>query len=88
MLVFLSWERKFNIFFSKFNKSSPLKALDKESIGTLWLAFLKFLDGLKPTLLDGEYFDSKKSYLASKTKISFLISSYSWSETIDLFLLK
>mgnify|MGYP004075623433 CR=1 FL=1 len=38
--------KKLKIFFSKFNKSSSLKALLKESIGILCFIFLKFFDGV------------------------------------------
>ena len=42
------------IFFSKLIISSAENALAKESIGILCNDFLKFFDGLYPTLIDGE----------------------------------
>ena len=49
-------------------------------MGTLCLTLLKFFDGLKPTVLDGEFGSSKNSYFFSKSNISLFISSYSASE--------
>ena len=51
---FSSSEIKFKILFSKLIKSSLSNALDRESIGTLCKAFLKFFEGLYPILLFGE----------------------------------
>ena len=42
-------------------------------MGTLCKTFLKVLDGLKPTIFEGEFSLSKKSYFFSKDNISALI---------------
>jgi len=63
--------RKFTIFFSKFIKSPSLKALASESIGTRCLVFLKFSEGLKPKVLEGEFLCFKKLYFLSNSRIFF-----------------
>ena len=82
----LSKLKKFNIFFSKFIKSSLLKAFPKDNIGILCLIFLKFFDGLKPTDKEGESKCDKKLYFFSNSKIFFFKSSYSESSIIGLLL--
>ena len=79
MLKLSFFDRKLSIFFSKFNKSSLLKALARESIGTLCKAFLKFFDGLYPTVFIGEFFDFKNLCFISKSTIFLFNSSYSES---------
>ena len=69
--------KKFKIFFSKFTKSSSLNAFPKESIGILCLIFLKFFDGLNPTLKDGDSLLIKFGYFFSILNISNFKSSYS-----------
>ena len=60
-IIFLSFKlKKLTIFFSKFIKSSSLKALPNDNIGTLCLNFWKFFEGLNPTDLVGEYLFFKK----------------------------
>ena len=78
--------RKLKIFFSKLFKSSSLKALPNESIGILCLIFLKFFEGLNPTVVLGESLFFKNLYFISKSRTSFFKKSYSWSVTIGLFL--
>ena len=48
-----------------------INILDNDNILTLCLDFMKFLDGLKPTILDGENLDFKSGNLFSSSKISF-----------------
>ena len=47
---------------NKIIKSSLLKALPNDSIGTLWSTLLKFFEGLKPTDKDGESLLFKNEY--------------------------
>ena len=51
----------------------------------LYVFFLKFFDGLKPTVKLGELGLFKKSYLFSKSIISFFNLSYSESDMIGDF---
>ena len=53
--------RKLKIFFSKFSKSSLLKALFSDSIGVLCFTLLKFLEGLKN--------DRKKGYCFTEGQV-------------------
>ena len=86
--VFLSKSKKLKIFFSKLIKSPLSNAFDKDNIGTLCLDFKKFLEGLKPTELEGESLLLKKGYFFSSSIISLLRSSYSLSEIFGLFFSK
>ena len=61
-------------------RSSLSNALDKDNIRTLCLNFSKFLDGLKPTVSDGDFVLLRKEYFFSKFIISALSSSNSLSE--------
>ena len=56
-------------------------------MGTLCLAFLKFFEGLCPTIKEGDFLDFKKSCLFSRDKISFFKTSYSLSETLGSLLI-
>ena len=49
---------------------------------------MKFLDGLKPTVFDGEFLLLRNGYFFSKSIISFLRLSYSASEIFCLFFSK
>ena len=75
-IIFLSFKlKKFIIFFSKLFKSSSLKALPNDSIDTLCFIFLKFFDGLYPTVSDGDFLFFKKENFFSKSIISFFNKS-------------
>ena len=77
--------KKLEIFFSKFIRSSSLKALDKDNIFVLCIDFKKFFEGLYPIVVEGDHLLFKKLYFFSKSKISFFkISNFS-SEILGLF---
>ena len=77
--------KKFIIFFSKFFKSSAVNTFDKDNIFSLCLDFLKFFDGLKPTIFEGEFILLNFGLLFSNSKISNLSLSNSVSEIIGEF---
>ena len=53
----------------------------KDSIGILCNDLLKFFEGLKPTVLEGEISETKSGCFFSINKISFFNLSYSASST-------